>query len=466
MYRLLYLLILLTGWTTFALAENRVALVIGNADYGSLGRLANPPNDARAMARLLEDDLGFEVIVGLDTDYDAMRDAMTEFGRAARDADVALFFYAGHGVELEGANYMIPVRANIRSDLDLINQGYRLDRVVDLMIRAGAKHKIVLIDACRNNPLPSASTRGARGLQPLYATNIDTMIAFATEPGRVAYDGEGGNSPFTAGLIEYLAKPDIELQSTMRRVRNAVYSATQKRQFPWWDDMFLSDIYLGGSDGDEAATTRDAKVTRPSGDAGPLTEDIALCERIGDSSSPLLLESYLERFPEGFCATAVRKRLVLARGSSGTEPETAKVEPVSRPETGFVEIATPKPDNPASEAYSVSSYWNHNGSLMALSAQGDSRVFYYEQPRQLMENAGVNRGTLLFKGRFSGQSYAGQAYLFSRKCGPIAYEVKGKVSSDFTRVELTGERPVRDENCRKIGTKPDHLVFEYRSKTL
>lgn len=459
-------MILLVGWALPAAAESRVALVVGNADYGPLGRLPNPLNDARAMARLLEDDLGFDVIVGLDADYEAMRDALTEFGRAARDADMALFFYAGHGVELEDANYMIPVRANIRSDLDLINQGYRLDRVVDLMVRAGAKHKIVLVDACRNNPLPSASTRGARGLRPLYATNIDTMIAFATEPDHVAYDGEGDNSPFTAGLIEYLAKPGIELHSTMRRVRNAVYSATEKRQFPWWNDMFLSDIYLGGTGDDQKPVVPDDETARSPNDEPSLDEDIALCERLGGSSKPLLLESYLERFPDGFCATAVRKRLVLTPDASGAEPDTAKVKPAFRPATGFVEIATPQPENPASEAYNVSSYWTHNGSLMALSSQGDSRVFYYEQPSQPMVNAGVNRGTLLFKGGFAGQSYKGQAYLFSRRCGPIAYEVSGKVSDDFTRVDLTGQRPVRDENCRRISTKPDHLVFEYRSKTL
>lgn len=117
-------------------------------------------------------------------------------------------------------------------------------------------------------------------------------------------------------------------------------------------------------------------------------------------------------------------------------------------------------------AYSVSSYWNHNGSLVALSAQGTSRVFYYERPRELVEKAGVVKGTLLFKGQFAGRSYKGQAYQFSHKCGPIAYPVKGQVSKDFTRIDLSGERPVRDKDCRRTGTKTERLVFEYRSKSL
>lgn len=463
-----------------AIAERRVALVVGNGDYGALGRLANPVNDARAMKKLLEDELGFEVFMSLDADTSALQAALTAFGRAAKEADVALFFYSGHGVELEGANYMLPVSADIQSDVDLLSQGYRLDRVVELMVRAGAKIKIVLVDACRNNPLPSVATKGARGLQPLYATNVDTLIAFATEPGKVAYDGDGSNSPFTEGLIAYLGKPDLALDSTLRRVRNAVYSATRKKQFPWWDDMFLTDVYLGGRNATLQATASPLASL-------PLADDLALCEQIGASSSPLILESYLDRYPNGFCAAAVRKRLAAAQPPGEPAPAAAAADelppppPAPAPEPASAGepdpedppvsggAAAPMPVEPAAAsagAYSVSSYWNHNGSLVALSAQGTSRVFYYERPRALMEEAGVVRGTLLFKGQFAGRSYKGQAYQFSSKCGPIAYPVKGEVSADFTRIDLAGERPVRDSNCRRTGTKVDRLVFEYRSKSL
>ena len=500
---ILVLLVWIAGLILPAAAETRVALVVGNSDYGALGTLPNPKNDAAAMGKLLDEQLGFDVTVVTDADFAAMKKAMTAFGRAASNADVALFYYAGHGVELEGANYMLPVNADINSDVDLVSEGYRLDRVVDLMVQAGAKIKIVLVDACRNNPLPSVSTRGARGLQPLYATNIDTLIAFATEPGHVAYDGDGSNSPFTEGLIAYLGKPDLALDATLRRVRNAVYSATHKKQFPWWDDMFLSDVYLGGRNATLSGTAL------PVASSLPAADDIALCERIGTSTSPLLLESYLDAYPTGFCAAAVRKRLALsgaALGGEGKTPEkeaavppppppapgstvstpTPSEEPAPAPEpAAVVEQAapaqTPEPEQVLDEAsqskpagqltatagaYSISSYWNHNGSLVALSAQGTSRVFYYERPRELMEKAGVVKGTLLFKGQFAGRSYKGQAYQFSRKCGPIAYPVKGEVSADFTRIDLSGERPVRDSNCRRTGTKVDRLVFEYRSKSL
>lgn len=447
MLRLFLLTVSLLVSALTAAAGTRVALVVGNADYGPLGRLANPLRDAEAMAQFLDRELDFEVLLRRDVDYQGMQQAMTDFGRAAKDADVALFFYAGHGVELDGANYMLPTRADIRSDVDLVSQGYRLDRMVELMSRAGAKIKIVLVDACRNNPLPTGVTRGARGLQPLYATNTDTLIAFATSPGKVAFDGDGEHSPFTAALIAYLAKPDVEIQSMLLRVRQAVYEATRKGQFPWWDHMFLSEVYLGGR-------------------AGPDADDIALCERLGDEPSRVLVEAYIERYPDGFCAGALRKRLSQpadgAAPAALPPPPDAIVPPVVSAAPAVVPDAA---DGPAPRPYAVSSYWNHNGSLMALSAQGASRVFYYEKPRDLVARAGVRPGTLLFKGTFSGASYSGQAYLFSKDCGPVAYPVSGSVSADMRRVELRGERPVRDRNCRRIGTRPDRLVFEYRSKT-
>ncbi|HHZ08807.1 MAG TPA: caspase family protein [Rhizobiales bacterium] len=474
MRRLLLLVLFCLIGVLPAPAGGRVALVVGNSDYGPFGRLANPANDADAMARLLETELGFDVVVSrIDATYADLHEALTEFGRAAVNADVALFFYAGHGIELDGANYMLPVGADIRTDVDLINQGYRLDRVIELMVRAGAKIKIVLIDACRNNPLPTAATRGATslGLKPLYATNTDTLIAFATEPGRVAFDGEGKNSPFTAGLIDYLSKPDIEIQSVLRRVRNAVYHATNQRQFPWWDDMFLSDVFLGGRSEAPARIAGQSSSEPSAGTKAPSADDIAMCERLGDGASTLMMEAYLERYPDGFCASAVRRRLAAApsRSESDGSPAPAIIEAPAPP---MPVPAPPEPSPAVAEAaaagsyYKVSSYWNHNGSLMALSAQGDSRVFYYEKPRELIAKAGVTPGTVLFKGKLSGKTYQGQAFIFSAKCGPIAYAVSGTVSADWTRVDLHGNRPVRDANCRQTGTKPDHLVFEYRSKTL
>lgn len=461
--------ILMAALAPSAMAEKRVALVIGNANYEGLAALPNPVNDANGIAGLLQDRLSFEVIRLLDADQGQMTQAMAMFGRAAADADVALFFYAGHGIELDSANYMLPVKADIRSDSDLVNMGVRLDQVVDTMVRAGAKVKIVLVDACRNNPLASRGMRGARslGLKEYYATNIDTLIAFATEPGRVAYDGNGRNSPFTEGLIANLAEPGIEVQSMLRRVRAAVYAATQKRQFPWWDDMFLNDVYLGGPDpnGDKVGEDRQAHVLDVP-QVTTLGEDVQLCEKLGrDGDNTLMMEAYLDRYPQGFCAAAIRKRLdsmADAAPSGLAEPAMA----VSTSDGQDVALRAAPEEEPSDTAYAISSYWNHNNSLVALSASGDSRVFYYERPRELMAKAGVSRGSLLFKGRISGRTYSGMAYLFSKRCAPVAYKVSGQVSADFTRVELHGAKPVRDRNCREIGTKPDRLVFEYHSKSL
>lgn len=453
--------------TSFAVAEKRVALVIGNSDYGVGQSLPNPINDATKISSLLADLLRFRVISAVDADREGMNRALTEFGRAAANADVAVFFYAGHGVELDGINYLLPVRADIRTDVDLISQAFRIDQVTDTMVRADVKTKIVLIDACRNNPLPTIAVRGAKsiGLKAFYASNIDTLVAFATQPGQVAYDGTTGNSPFTTALIDYLGQPDLEVRHMLVRVRQAVAAATENRQFPWWDDLIMAEVYLGGQGGvpvnllqpDQKRHANTPKTVDPA--------DIALCNSISDTSGTILLRAYLDRYPDGLCASLVRKHLGLV-STAVVAPEPEPNPPAPSEPNGPKIVALDAPNDMAtragSDVYRVSSYWYHNGSVMALAAQGDQRAFYYEEPKALLAKAGASRGTLLFKGEFAKMRYEGISFLFSKECGPIPYPVSGRVSKDYRRVVLTGRKPIRDSNCRQISSKPERLVFTLR----
>jgi len=232
-----------------ALAQ-RVALVIGNSGYRHVERLANPGNDARAIAAALR-PLGFQVELLVDADRAAMEGAMRRFGSRAEGAEAALFFYAGHAIEMGGQNMLAPVSAQVRSERDLPFELIGLDL---LMSQAEGRARVLLVflDACRDNPFRNAlaaSGRGAatRGLAPPQQTATGTLIAFATSPGNVALDGRGANSPFTAALLQHLATPGLEVRSLMGRVRQSVRLETQGRQLPWDSSSLEGEFFFRGA---------------------------------------------------------------------------------------------------------------------------------------------------------------------------------------------------------------------------
>ncbi|MER9029628.1 caspase family protein [Mesorhizobium sp. M0674] len=448
MYKLLCGLVLaLLVASAPAYSQKRVALVFGNSKYTSIAELSNPVNDATAIATLLQDQLHFQVVKAVDADLGQMMKALGDFGNKSKDADIALVFYAGHGIQLNGQNYLLPVTADIKTEVDLRTQTVRLNDIAELLDASGAKAKLLFIDACRNNPLPTVS-RGAEalGLAQQEVAVIGTLFAFATAPGHVAYDGDGVNSPFTAGLLLNLGSPGVEIRQVLASVRDEVYKRTDKKQVPWVNEALLGQVFLV----DQVAVSAGLADMSTWNQA-----DIAACGQIGSTSAPLLLESYLAHFPHGFCSDAVRAKL------SGT-PEAVVAD--SRTLT----IETPEQAETATapgQTYEVSNYWNHNGSVIALSASGENRVFYYERPKPLLARAGARTGTLLFKGRRTGNIYAGRAYHFSRYCGPISYPVTGEVSANQMQVVLTGRTPVRSPDCKQTGWQDERLVFSFRSKT-
>lgn len=223
---------------TSAFAEKRVALVIGNSKYSHVPSLPNPANDAASVAKLLR-DANFEVVVGRnDLGVADLRRAIRDFADTSRDADIAVVYYAGHGIEYGGANYLVPVDAKLQADLDIEDEAVSLDRVLSALEPA-KKLRLVILDACRENPFVSSikrtvATRSiSRGLAKVEPAMPDTLVAFAAKAGAVAEDGDGKNSPFTMAILKHLAEPGLDLRLAFGRVRDDVMAMTKRKQEPF-----------------------------------------------------------------------------------------------------------------------------------------------------------------------------------------------------------------------------------------
>jgi len=282
-----------------ALADKRVAFVVGNSAYKNVPQLPNPAIDARSMARVLR-NVGFEVVEGSNLTRDAMTAKLLEFGKKSEGADVALFFYAGHGIAVNGTNYLLPVDADLKSEMDVklgaaINVDFTLEQTM-----ADAKVKLVFLDACRDNPF-AAKIRSAkatrsvsveRGLAEM-KSGEGTLIAFATGPGQTALDGEAGtNSPFTRALIANIASSGVEIQQAMTKVRAQVNEETNKGQLPWGHTNLIGSVYLN-----QAAAPAGVQAEAPNAPVvaiGPVSEvQLDFWRSIKDSSKPEELNAYL-----------------------------------------------------------------------------------------------------------------------------------------------------------------------------
>lgn len=224
--------------TPAIVSERRVALVIGNSDYSAVGKLANPPRDADALAGALRDSGFAEVTVIDDAGRDEFIDALNAFADSASGADWAVVYYAGHGIEMDGINYLIPIDASLRTDRDIGDEAIALDRVIE-SVEGAKKLRLVILDACRNNPfVPSmrmtvASRAIHRGLARVEPEG-GTLVAYAAKGGQEAIDGEGdANSPFAAALVERLRTPGLEVGKLFRLVRDDVLAATARKQEPF-----------------------------------------------------------------------------------------------------------------------------------------------------------------------------------------------------------------------------------------
>ena len=238
----------------------RIALIIGNGRYANVTALPNPPNDARAVASSLR-NIGFNVTEGADLDAAGMKRTVDQFLRSASGAQVALLFYAGHGMQIDGRNYLVPVDAKVGSSAELVASMIDVDTILaglDDQIRTN----ILILDACRDNPLAQkvAAQAGASrsvnvaaglaapsGLGAGATRGAGTLIAFATAPGQVALDGTGANSPFSSALVHHVATSGLEVQQMLTRVRADVVAETHNRQVPWSNSSLLGEVFLAGA---------------------------------------------------------------------------------------------------------------------------------------------------------------------------------------------------------------------------
>lgn len=221
--------------------ERRVALVVGNSDYRQ-APLRNAANDADAVAGALR-DLGFQVSLELNASWQQMRRAIVDFGSRLNDGGVGLFYFAGHGVQVGGANYLIPIGAAIEAEDHVAVEGVPLDHVLARMGGAGNAMNIVILDACRNNPFASSFRSPAQGLAQTSAP-AGTYIAYATAPGEVAIDGRGRHSIFTEALTRWITTPGLPIEEVFKRVRTRVFAVSAGRQIPWTSSSITSDFYF------------------------------------------------------------------------------------------------------------------------------------------------------------------------------------------------------------------------------
>jgi hypothetical protein len=286
-----------------AFADKRVAFVVGNGAYKNVAALPNPAVDAKSMAKLLR-NVGFDVVEGSNLTRDKMTEKLLDFGKKAEGADVALFFYAGHGIAVNGTNYLLPVDADLKSEMDVkLGAAINVDLTLEQTM-GDAKVKLVFLDACRDNPF-AAKIRSAKATRSVSVASglaemksgEGTLIAFATGPGQTALDGEAGtNSPFTRALMANIATPGVEIQQAMTKVRAQVNEETSKNQLPWGHTNLIGTVYLNpvaGGSAVEAANTPVATV-------GPASEvELEFWRSIKDSNKPEELNAYLTNYPNG-----------------------------------------------------------------------------------------------------------------------------------------------------------------------
>jgi hypothetical protein len=304
LYRILVLLAVAAtcAFPAMARAERRVALVIGNSSYRNIAPLDNPQKDARLMADTLR-SIGFELIGGaaqIDLDKGQFDRAVQSFSRQLPGADVSLFYYAGHGVQVRSSNYLVPVDANPVREADVDFQMVDISLVLHQMEGAATRLNLVILDACRNNPFGDRALRGgSRGLAQMQAPE-GTLISYATQPGNVALDGDSGHSPYTAALAATVQKPGLDLFQTFNEVGLLVKHSTGGAQQPWVSSSPIAGtFYFSGP----ARTNETPPQTSTSSEAERAWNSIK------DTQNAALLEDFVKHFGGSFYSSLARARI-------------------------------------------------------------------------------------------------------------------------------------------------------------
>lgn len=349
-------------WALFAslvpsLAEKRVALVIGNSTYQNVPALKNPKNDATDTSRALK-RLGFEVIEGIDLDHQSMQKRIRQFSRALKGADIGLFYYAGHGLQVNGENYLAPVNTTLSDENDLDFETIKLNLILRQMKRS-ARINLVFLDACRDNPMGqslSANSRSAnigRGLARVEEES-GMLISFATSPGKIALDGTGRNSPFTKALLKNIATENVSVSDMMIEVRKQVMEETKQKQVPWETSSLTGQFYFNpNQQGTQKVASLQPAATNRNVQKEVLvvadgTVDHTFWTSIQDSNDPELYKEYVKRFPNGVFATLAEAKIkAITQSRAITVEAKAETAKPAAPNTQVQTAALTQPVNQA-----------------------------------------------------------------------------------------------------------------------
>lgn len=301
-------------------AENRIALVIGNADYAD-APLLNPVNDARAMAEKLA-ALGFEVVASVNASKADMEQAIADFSARLHPNAVALAYFSGHGVQVDGTNFLIPVDATISTRAEIWLRAIDLTVLLRQM-EARSRLSIVILDACRNNPF--LGTRGSRGLAQMQAPT-GSLIAYATAPGKVASDGEGEHGLYTGELLAAMDQPGLLVEQVFKEVRQRVTSLSGGQQVPWESSSLVGDFRFVPEES-EIATSNAPTMPAPNADREAL-----FWESIKDATDPAAFGAYLDRYPDGVFAPLAQLKMDTLDAPTVPMPRAAPPKPKPEPE--------------------------------------------------------------------------------------------------------------------------------------
>lgn len=332
-----------------ALSETRIALVVGNENYSSVSSLDNPANDARLIAETLE-ELGFEVTLLVDANQIELRHGISQFGRDLRDSErhsTGLFYYAGHGVQSFGANYLLPVDVSLTDAADLELAAIEAESILQQMFSAKNLTNIVILDACRNNPFDNIPAFDDNGLAEMKAPT-GTFLAYATAPGEVALDGLGGNSPFSLALASEMVTPGVLIEQMFKKVRVSVLEQSDGRQTPWDASSLTSDFAFAAK---EIESSKEV-------------EELKLWSLAHSTRDPAQLKLFLLSYPESQFEQEAREVLAEVMGSE--LPEAASTAPIrtdpSAASSSFIQLS-----NVQNWMYQIQEL-NEDGAVEALAA--------------------------------------------------------------------------------------------------
>ena len=308
-------------------AQERVALVIGNSHYAS-APLVNPTNDARAMAERLR-ELGFKVVEREDLTVKQISPTLREFRSGLAPGSVALIFYAGHGLQIKGTNYLPAVDADIVSEEDVALQSIDVNKLLDMLGDSKTRLNLLFLDACRNNPYARSMRSGVNGLAKVDAPS-GTLISFATRPGSTASDGSGGHGLYTEKLLRVMGEPGLPIEQVLKRVGTEVKKATRGAQEPWMEGSIEGEFYFRGG-GASATTVGDVQKVDPA------AIELAFWDSIKSSANKRDYELYLEKYPQGQFSALAKERSITPPAPQVAAADRAQVAYAGNP--GKIKVA-------------------------------------------------------------------------------------------------------------------------------